>query len=96
MLLWVLLSPKLLLVDSFVLVAELLDYLSHSFVELCWHLKCVEGVYIEATFGLAEVHFVVELSYHDLLVLLRIEPFNTLAFLPETEFYLLRRHQVSA
>ena len=65
-------------------------------MELHGHLKCCVRIDIESALGLAEVDFVVELTYHDLFALVWLEPLDTLAFFPETELRGLTWHDVGA
>ena len=73
------------LADSFVLLTELLNDASNTFMELLWYLKGGKLIDIEATLSLAEVHLVVEVAGHDFLVLIRLKPLDALAFFPQAE-----------
>ena len=57
--------------------------------------KVGELIQVEATLRLSEVHLVVELAHHDLVILIRLEPLDALAFLPEAELCGLARNDVS-
>ena len=63
-------------------------------MELHGHLKRCIWVDIESALGLAEVDFVVELTRHDLFVLVWLEPLDALAFFPEAELRRLTWHDV--
>ena len=48
------------------------------------HIESRKLVNIKSTFSLAEVHLIIELAFHDFLILVRFKPFDTLSFFPET------------
>ena len=65
-------------------------------MELRWHIECRIRVYVEPALCLSKVHLVVELAYHDLLVLVVLEPLDAFSFLPKAELSRLARHYISS
>ena len=76
--------------------AELFHDSLDAFVELHWDLEIRVRVDIEPALWLAEVDFVVELTSHDLFILVIFEPLDAFALLPEAELCGLAWHDVSA
>ena len=66
------------------LLPEFLDYSGNTIVEFMRYIESRKLVNIKSTFCLAEVHLIIELAFHDLLILVRFKPFDTLSFFPET------------
>ena len=80
--------------DLLAILAELFHDALDALVELRRYVERRIGIYVEATFGLSEVHLVVELTDHDLFVLVVLEPFDALALLPEAKFSRLAWHDI--
>ena len=77
-------------------LAEVLDDAGDALVELLRDVESCELVYIEAALCLAEVHLIVELSCHYLVILILFEPLDSLSFLPETKLRRLAWHDIRA
>ena len=76
------------------ILAEFLHHALYALVELRRHIECSIWVYIEPALCLSKVHLVVKLAYHNLLVLVILEPFDALPFFPKAELRWLARHNV--
>lgn len=78
------------------LLSELFNHSLHSVMEFVGHVEGGKLIDIEAALCLSEVHLIVELALHDLIDGALVEPFDALAFLPETKLGGLAGHDVGA
>lgn len=65
-------------------LSKLIDYTLYALLKLHWHLKSCKLIYTETALSLTEERLVVNLAFKDLFTLVQLEPFDTLAVLPQT------------